>query len=156
MNCFFLSAVFLTPLYLSPLLQYISSLDGSHPFYLDLRPSGSAHGVFLRNSNGMDVTITKNPASLNYRVIGGDREWKGGRGGEEGGGKMREERGGEGRGGEGRGGEGEGEGEGGGEVNEPCKPGLALRHTYVVLRMRTFYCACVVMRSEQYAYCYVY
>ena len=64
----------------SACLTLFSSPDGSHPFYLDLRPSGSAHGVFLRNSNGMDVTITKNPASLNYRVIGGDREWKGRRG----------------------------------------------------------------------------
>ena len=118
MNCFFLSAVFLTPLYLSPLLQYISSLDGSHPFYLDLRPSGSAHGVFLRNSNGMDVTITKNPASLNYRVIGGDRVWEGvdeGKRGEE---KRRGEKR-RGEGGEGRGGDGRGEvREGKGSRNE--------------------------------------
>eukprot|EP00731_Ephydatia_muelleri_P032278 Em0023g785a len=43
--------------------------DGSHPFYLDLRPSGDAHGVFLRNCNGMDVKIDTN--LLTYKIIGG-------------------------------------------------------------------------------------
>ncbi|KAG0087450.1 hypothetical protein BGZ93_010954 [Podila epicladia] len=41
---------------------------GSHPFYLEMR-NGAAHGVFLRNSNGMDVIIS--PAKLTYKVIGG-------------------------------------------------------------------------------------
>ncbi|KAF9296133.1 hypothetical protein BGZ74_010460 [Mortierella antarctica] len=41
---------------------------GSHPFYLEMR-NGTAHGVFLRNSNGMDVIIS--PAKLTYKVIGG-------------------------------------------------------------------------------------
>jgi alpha-glucosidase (family GH31 glycosyl hydrolase) len=45
------------------------NLYGSHPFYLDLRSSGLAHGVFLRNSNGMDVSL--NDQSLSYKVIGG-------------------------------------------------------------------------------------
>jgi hypothetical protein len=37
---------------------------------MDLRSgTGNAHGVFLLNSNGMDVGIA--PASLTYRVIGG-------------------------------------------------------------------------------------
>eukprot|EP00118_Oscarella_pearsei_P028778 m.2900 g.2900 ORF g.2900 m.2900 type:complete len:913 (+) comp8961_c0_seq1:1487-4225(+) len=45
------------------------NLYGSHPFYLDLRTSSMAHGVFLRNSNGMDVTV--NNGSLTYGVIGG-------------------------------------------------------------------------------------
>lgn len=45
------------------------NLYGSHPFYLDLRRGGSAHGVFLRNSNGMDVVLSDN--SLTYNVIGG-------------------------------------------------------------------------------------
>ena len=44
-------------------------VDGSHPFYLDLRPDGLAHGVFLKNSNGMDVVL--DDQSLIYRVIGG-------------------------------------------------------------------------------------
>lgn len=43
--------------------------DGSHPFYLEQRTSGFAHGVFLRNSNGMDVILQ--PTSLTYKVIGG-------------------------------------------------------------------------------------
>ncbi|KAG0344478.1 hypothetical protein BG004_004450 [Podila humilis] len=41
---------------------------GSHPFYLEMR-DGVAHGVFLRNSNGMDVVIS--PSKLTYKVIGG-------------------------------------------------------------------------------------
>ena len=43
--------------------------DGSHPFYMEVR-SGRAHGVFLRNSNGMDVMLEE--SSLSYRVIGGE------------------------------------------------------------------------------------
>ena len=49
---------------------YLICSDGSHPFYLELKgTSGLAHGVFLRNSNGMDVVLDSN--SLTYRVIGG-------------------------------------------------------------------------------------
>ena len=43
--------------------------DGSHPFYLDVRKGGISHGVYLRNSNGMDVVL--NETSLTYNVIGG-------------------------------------------------------------------------------------
>ena len=43
--------------------------DGAHPFYLELRSSGNAHGVFLKNSNGMDVVLDS--TSLRYNVIGG-------------------------------------------------------------------------------------
>ena len=52
-------------------LNYSSMLftDGSHPFYLDMRQSGKAHGVYLRNSNGMDVIY--GDGYLMYRVIGG-------------------------------------------------------------------------------------
>ena len=48
-------------------------LDGTHPFYLEVDGSGFgsyAHGVFLRNSNGMDVELTE--TSLTYKVIGGE------------------------------------------------------------------------------------
>ncbi|KAL5484357.1 hypothetical protein EMCRGX_G020837 [Ephydatia muelleri] len=45
------------------------NLYGSHPFYLDLRPPGYAHGVFLRNCNGMDVKTDTN--LLTYKIIGG-------------------------------------------------------------------------------------
>lgn len=44
-------------------------IDGSHPFYMDLRKNGLAHGVFLKNSNGMDVELKE--TSLQYKVIGG-------------------------------------------------------------------------------------
>ncbi len=46
------------------------TLDGSHPFYLDLRKNGLAHGVFLKNSNAMDVELGQ--TSLQYKVIGGE------------------------------------------------------------------------------------
>jgi hypothetical protein len=46
-----------------------SSPDGSHPFYMEMRSPGVAHGVFLRNSNGMDIVIGE--TSLTYRTIGG-------------------------------------------------------------------------------------
>ena len=48
---------------------YIYYVDGSHPFYLELRSSGNAHSVFLRNSNGMDVVL--DASSLRYNAIGG-------------------------------------------------------------------------------------
>jgi alpha-glucosidase (family GH31 glycosyl hydrolase) len=44
------------------------NLYGSHPFHLEMR-KGVAHGVFLRNSNGMDVIIT--PKKITYKAIGG-------------------------------------------------------------------------------------
>lgn len=46
--------------------------DGSHPFYLEVR-NKKAHGVFLRNSNGMDIML--GDSSLTYRVIGGEAEY---------------------------------------------------------------------------------
>lgn len=48
-----------------------SNLYGAHPIYLEHRNSGS-HGVFLLNSNGMDIKIRgSNTTTLEYNVIGG-------------------------------------------------------------------------------------
>ncbi|RHZ75901.1 hypothetical protein Glove_208g170 [Diversispora epigaea] len=50
---------------------FSENVYGVQPFYMEIR-NGSAHGVFLRNSNGMDVSIVPgNPAKLNWKVIGG-------------------------------------------------------------------------------------
>ncbi|XP_050537143.1 lysosomal alpha-glucosidase-like [Daktulosphaira vitifoliae] len=43
---------------------------GSHPFYLIMEKSGKSHGVFLFNSNAMDVILQPTPA-ITFRVIGG-------------------------------------------------------------------------------------
>ncbi|KAM3922289.1 lysosomal alpha-glucosidase-like [Leptodactylus fuscus] len=50
--------------------QKETNLYGSHPFYLALEKDGSAHGVFLLNSNAMDVLLQPTPA-LTWRTIGG-------------------------------------------------------------------------------------
>ncbi|CAG8480957.1 7019_t:CDS:2 [Paraglomus brasilianum] len=54
----------------SPLRE---NIYGVHPFYLDLRRSGRSHGVFLRNSHGMDVFLssTSNTSEIEYRALGG-------------------------------------------------------------------------------------
>ncbi|XP_069036870.1 lysosomal alpha-glucosidase [Lepisosteus oculatus] len=48
----------------------LTNLYGVHPFYLGIEPGGSAHGVFLLNSNAMDVALQPAPA-LTWRTIGG-------------------------------------------------------------------------------------
>uniref|UniRef100_A0A8C4TP45 Lysosomal alpha-glucosidase n=1 Tax=Erpetoichthys calabaricus TaxID=27687 RepID=A0A8C4TP45_ERPCA len=47
-----------------------ANLYGSHPFYLVQEGDGLAHGVFLLNSNAMDVILQPAPA-LTWRTIGG-------------------------------------------------------------------------------------
>eukprot|EP00743_Colponemidia_sp_Colp-15_P001390 GILK01001525.1.p1 GENE.GILK01001525.1~~GILK01001525.1.p1 ORF type:complete len:894 (-),score=148.33 GILK01001525.1:161-2842(-) len=42
---------------------------GSHPFYLDYRGSGNAHGVLLLNAHGMDISLRND--GLTYKTIGG-------------------------------------------------------------------------------------
>uniref|UniRef100_A0A8C4SG27 Alpha glucosidase 2 n=1 Tax=Erpetoichthys calabaricus TaxID=27687 RepID=A0A8C4SG27_ERPCA len=48
----------------------MTNLYGVHPFYLGIEPDGSAHGVFLLNSNAMDVVLQPAPA-ITWRMIGG-------------------------------------------------------------------------------------
>ncbi|KAH9842419.1 alpha-glucosidase [Rhodofomes roseus] len=49
-----------------------TNLYGNHPIYFEHRLSGT-HGVFLLNSNGMDIKVVTNDegSSLEYDVIGG-------------------------------------------------------------------------------------
>jgi len=54
-----------------PALAFDTNLYGSHPFYLALAPNGTAHGAFLRSSNGMDVLYSSNGDALTFKVIGG-------------------------------------------------------------------------------------
>ena len=44
------------------------NMYGVHPFYKYLRQSGAAHGVFMLNSNAMDVVIQQQ--QLTYKVRG--------------------------------------------------------------------------------------
>ncbi|RDB19429.1 putative alpha/beta-glucosidase agdC [Hypsizygus marmoreus] len=48
-----------------------TNLYGNHPIYFDHRTTGT-HGVFLLNSNGMDIKLTNaGGTALEYNVIGG-------------------------------------------------------------------------------------
>jgi len=50
-----------------------SNLYGAHPIYIEHRETGT-HGVFLLNSNGMDININRTEAGLQYleyNVLGG-------------------------------------------------------------------------------------
>lgn len=51
-----------------------TNLYGTHPVYYDHRGSNGTHGVFLLNSNGMDIKINKTDEGkqyLEYNVLGG-------------------------------------------------------------------------------------
>ena len=48
-----------------------TNLYASHPFYVELSSDGSAHGSFLRNSNGLDVTYSESRDSLTFEALGG-------------------------------------------------------------------------------------
>ncbi|KAI1316183.1 hypothetical protein EDD11_010355 [Mortierella claussenii] len=51
-----------------------TNLYGCHPFYMEVLPSGSAHGVLLLSSNGMDIVLSPEGDKLTYKVIGGTIE----------------------------------------------------------------------------------
>ncbi|KAL2136854.1 hypothetical protein VTI74DRAFT_580 [Chaetomium olivicolor] len=58
----------------SPFIPNKVNLYGSHPVYFDHRGSAGTHGVFLLNSNGMDIRIAKTESGqqyLEYNIIGG-------------------------------------------------------------------------------------
>ncbi|KAI1867510.1 hypothetical protein JX265_007312 [Neoarthrinium moseri] len=58
----------------SPFIPRNSNLYGSHPVYLEHRGSSGSHGVFLLNSNGMDINIYKEAEGqqyLKYETVGG-------------------------------------------------------------------------------------
>ena len=49
-----------------------TNLYGDHPVYFDHRGSEGTHGVFLLNSNGMDVKINDTDGQyLEYNILGG-------------------------------------------------------------------------------------
>ncbi len=58
----------------SPWIPNKANLYGSHPVYFEHRGNAGTHGVFMLNSNGMDIHIDKTSAGqqyLEYNAIGG-------------------------------------------------------------------------------------
>lgn len=51
-----------------PSADFNSNLYGAHPFYLQVK-DGKAHGVFLLNSNGLDVSLGSD--TVTFKAIGG-------------------------------------------------------------------------------------
>lgn len=47
-----------------------SNLYGVHPFYMNVEKNGDTHGVFLLNSNAIEIVLQPAPA-LTFRTIGG-------------------------------------------------------------------------------------
>jgi hypothetical protein len=56
-------------------IQYTNQY-GSHPFYTQILNdgSGAAHGVYLKNSNGMEINFM-NQERLEFHVLGGILDW---------------------------------------------------------------------------------
>lgn len=52
---------------------YDQNIYGSHPFYLQTLTTGQAHGLFLRNSNGMDIITST--TKVTFKAIGGILDW---------------------------------------------------------------------------------
>lgn len=49
-----------------------TNLYGNHPVYFDYRGENGTHGVFLANSNGMDIFLDDSDGQyLEYRTLGG-------------------------------------------------------------------------------------
>jgi alpha-glucosidase len=58
----------------SPNIPQKSNLYGTHPVYFDHRGDKGTHGVFLLNSNAMEIFMDQNPSGtqyLEYNTIGG-------------------------------------------------------------------------------------
>ncbi|XP_028967664.1 lysosomal alpha-glucosidase [Galendromus occidentalis] len=50
--------------------EYNARLYGTHPFYINIEPDGQANGMWLLNSNAMDIILQPTPA-ITYRPVGG-------------------------------------------------------------------------------------
>lgn len=51
-----------------------ASLYGSHPFLIQVGSDGKAHGIFLLNSNAMDISFSNSDTqgqSIGYQITGG-------------------------------------------------------------------------------------
>lgn len=58
----------------SPYIPRHSNLYGAHPNYLDHRGDAGSHGVFLLNSDGMNININQTETGghyLEYNIVGG-------------------------------------------------------------------------------------
>lgn len=57
----------------SPFIPRHANLYGTHPIYIDHGNASGSHGVFLLNSNGMDININQTDSGnqfLKYNIIG--------------------------------------------------------------------------------------
>lgn len=49
--------------------RWYENIYGSHPYYIEIRQNGKAHGTFLLNAHGMDVFFSE--GRITYKIIGG-------------------------------------------------------------------------------------